>query len=67
MAGAADGRWLLLRRSIDPEARFKFVPAQGYRPKPGELRFDMFEAQYTHAAFDDLYPLLRQEASALGS
>ena len=38
----------LIRRFIDPEARFKFVPARGYRPEPGELRFDMFDAEYTH-------------------
>jgi hypothetical protein len=38
----------LIRRFIDPEARFKFVPARGYRPEPGELRFDMYEAEYTH-------------------
>ncbi len=38
----------LIRRFIDPEARFKFVPARGYRPKTDELRFDMFEAEFTH-------------------
>jgi hypothetical protein len=38
----------LIQRFIDKEARFKFVPAKGYRPKPGELRFDMFEAEFTH-------------------
>ena len=38
----------LIRRFIDPTARFKFVPAKGYRPEAGELRFDMFEAEYTH-------------------
>ncbi len=38
----------LIRRFIDPDARFKFVPAKGYRPEGGELRFDMFEAEYTH-------------------
>jgi hypothetical protein len=38
----------LIRRFIDPAATFKFVPAKGYRPEPGELRFDMFEAEYTH-------------------
>jgi hypothetical protein len=38
----------LIRRFLDPDARFKFVPARGYRPEPGELRFDMFEAEYTH-------------------
>lgn len=38
----------LIRRFIDPEATFKFVPAKGYAPAPGELRFDMFEAEFTH-------------------
>jgi len=38
----------LIRRFIDPEARFKFVPARGYPPAPGELRFDMYQAEYTH-------------------
>jgi hypothetical protein len=38
----------LIRRFIDPKARFKFVPAKGYRPQKGELRFDMFEADFTH-------------------
>jgi hypothetical protein len=38
----------LIRRFIDPDARFKFVPAKGYRPEKGELRFDMFEAEFTH-------------------
>ena len=38
----------LIRRFIDPEAQFKFVPAKGYEPAPGELRFDMFEAEFTH-------------------
>lgn len=38
----------LIRRFIDPKARFKFVAARGYAPRPGELRFDMFLAEYTH-------------------
>lgn len=38
----------LIRNFIDPEARFKFVPAKGYQPEKGELRFDMFEAEFTH-------------------
>jgi hypothetical protein len=37
-----------VRRFIDSGARFKFVPAKGYKPVPGELRFDMFEAEFTH-------------------
>lgn len=39
----------LIRRFIDPAARFKYVASKGYRPEPGELRFDMFEAEFTHA------------------
>lgn len=38
----------LIRRFIDPKARLKFVPAKGYVPEAGELRFDMFDAEYTH-------------------
>jgi hypothetical protein len=38
----------LIRRRIDPNARFKFVAPRGYTPAPGELRFDMFDAEYTH-------------------
>jgi len=38
----------LIRKAIDPEARFKFVDPAGYVPEPGELRFDMFDGEYTH-------------------
>lgn len=38
----------LIRRFIDPEARFKFVAPKGYEPEAGELRFDMFDAEYSH-------------------
>jgi hypothetical protein len=38
----------LIRRFIDPGARFKFVSGKGYAPSFGELRFDMFEAEFTH-------------------
>ena len=38
----------LIRRFIDPEARFKFVLGHEYAPEAGELRFDMFEADFTH-------------------
>ncbi len=38
----------LIRRFIDEKAAFKFVPAKGYLPEPGELRFDMFAAEFTH-------------------
>jgi len=38
----------LIRRFIDPGGRFKFVSAKGYRPEQDELRFDMFDAEFTH-------------------
>jgi hypothetical protein len=38
----------LIRRFIDPKARFKFTASRTYRPKPGEVRFDMYEGEYTH-------------------
>lgn len=38
----------LIRRFIDPKARFKFVVGKGYAPRPRELRFDMFDAEFTH-------------------
>jgi hypothetical protein len=38
----------LIRRFIDSDATFKFVPGHDYEPEPGELRFDMFEGEFTH-------------------
>jgi len=38
----------LIRRFVDPDARFKFVTGHDYAPEPRELRFDMFEAEFTH-------------------
>jgi len=38
----------LIRRFIDPDARFRFVDAEQHRPTPGELRFDMFDGEFTH-------------------
>jgi hypothetical protein len=38
----------LVRRFIDPDARFKFVAPHGYRAAPGEVTFDMYEADFTH-------------------
>ena len=38
----------LVRRFIDAKAKFKFVPAKGYKPLSNEIRFDMFEAEFTH-------------------
>ena len=38
----------LIRRFIDPGAQLKLVPGKDYKPQPGELRYDMFEAEFTH-------------------
>jgi hypothetical protein len=38
----------LIRRFVDADAIIRFVPGKGYVPKPGELRFDMFEGEITH-------------------
>lgn len=38
----------LVRRFIDATAPFKFVQGRGYAPAPGEIRFDMFDAEITH-------------------
>lgn len=52
----------LIRRFIDPEARFKFVPARGYAPAAGELRFDMFEGEFTHQGDRCTFEVLLAEA-----
>lgn len=51
----------LIKRFIDPEARFKFVPGTGYRPLPGEMRFDMFEAEFTHEGDHCTFEVLVQK------
>jgi hypothetical protein len=38
----------LIRRFIDPDAVFKFVQVKAHTHTPGELRFDMFDAEFTH-------------------
>jgi hypothetical protein len=38
----------LIRRFVDPDAKLKYVEGKGYEPLPGELRFDMFDAEFTH-------------------
>ena len=38
----------LIRRFVDEKANFKYVDTNAYTPNQGELRFDMFEAEFTH-------------------
>jgi hypothetical protein len=59
----------LIRRFIDPAAKLKYVEAKGYVPSAGELRFDMFDAEFTHegalCTFEGLLARLRNEDPAL--
>lgn len=59
----------LIRRSIDAHATFKFVTERNYRPVPGEIRFDMYEAEFTHDAerctFEVLLDQVERADSAL--
>jgi hypothetical protein len=48
----------LIRRSIDPRARFKFVTPRGYKPLANEVRFDMVGAEYTHVGEDCTFQTL---------
>jgi hypothetical protein len=38
----------LIKRFIDAQAEFKFVADEQYSPLKGEIRFDMFDAEFTH-------------------
>ena len=52
----------LIRRFIDKGARFKFVPGTGYAATAGELRFDMFEGEFTHRGDRCTFEVLLAEA-----
>jgi hypothetical protein len=60
----------LIRRFVDRAAVFKFVAGSGYRPKPDEIRFDMFDGEYTHegdrCTFEVMIRRLRLQDQALG-
>lgn len=60
----------LIRRFIDPSARFKFVGGRGYRPGAREIRFDMAGAEFTHrddlCTFEVLVEQFRLRDSGLG-
>jgi hypothetical protein len=59
----------LIKRFVDPDAKFKFVTARGYQSEKGELRFDMFEADFTHegdrCTFEVLLQRLKLSDAAL--
>lgn len=53
----------LIRRFVDPEARFRFVPGLGYRPAKNELRFDMADAEFTHEGEDCSFETILRRAA----
>lgn len=61
----------LVRRFVDPKARFKFVAAPYHRARAGEVRFDMPEAEFTHfgdwCTFETLIHRLGLAAPALAA
>ena len=52
----------LIKRFIDPKARFRFVNPTGYERRPGELRFDMADAEFTHRGDRCSFEVLVTEA-----
>ena len=38
----------LIQRFLDPEAKFRFVEPAEYQHAAGELRFDMYQGEFTH-------------------
>lgn len=53
----------LIRRFIDKRAKFKFVAGKTYRPRTGELRFDMYEGEFTHVGADCSFQTLLRRFS----
>lgn len=52
----------LIKRFIDPAARFKFVPGRRYDPRAGEVRFDMFGGEFTHEGDRCTFEVLMERA-----
>ena len=52
----------LVRRWIDPTAIFKFTANKKYSPSEREVRFDMFEAEFTHQGDMCTFEVLVQRA-----
>lgn len=48
----------LVRRFVDPDAAFRFVPGRSHRPGAGEVRFDMVEAEFGHEGEDCTFEVL---------
>ena len=59
----------LIRRFIDPGAKFRFVNGRSHSPARNEIRFDMFDAEFTHegnrCTFEVLLDATRSHDGAL--
>src|SRR5918996_1378531 len=53
----------LIRTFIDPDARFAFAPSAGAARRPGEIRFDMYEAEFTHQGDKCTFEVLLERAA----
>jgi hypothetical protein len=53
----------LIRRFLDPAARFEFVAPRGAKPRPGAIRFDMVDAEFTHDGDRCTFEVLLDAAS----
>lgn len=51
----------LIRQAIDPAATFRFVAPKELRCVSGELRFDMFDAEFTHDGDLCTFEVLRRD------
>ncbi|MBM3786956.1 MAG: chromate resistance protein [Acidobacteria bacterium] len=38
----------LIKRFIDPDCRFRFVDPEAYKHRKADIRFDMYEGEFTH-------------------
>ena len=59
----------LIRRFIDADAKFRFVAGRAHAPARNEIRFDMFDAEFTHegdrCTFEVLFTATRAHDAAL--
>lgn len=59
----------LITRFIDKKANFKFVDSKNYKPQKDEVRFDMYDAEFTHrgdrCTFEEIVYSFRLKDKAL--